>query len=160
MCHDEIIYQNDGVYITEEGYKHSSAKMFPIDTVLVALVGATIGKTALLKFETTTNQNVLGIRGIRDSGYTPEFVFYHMQAIHDLFLRKGEGFTMASKGMISEFPIPIVDIMEQERFSNIVQQSDKSKYLLHSAADSNRNTWRIKNVYRGRFREDGVRYTL
>ena len=48
-------------FITEEGLNNSSAKLFPKDTTLIALVGATIGKTALLKFESTTNQNIAGI---------------------------------------------------------------------------------------------------
>ena len=128
MCQDKVIYENDGQYITREGFEHSSARMFKPDTVLVALVGATIGKTALLKFETTTNQNVLGIRNIRESGYTPEFVFYYTQMIHDLFLEKGDGFKMASKGMISGFPIPIVELKAQEHFSSFVEQSDKSVF--------------------------------
>lgn len=59
MCQNTVIYENDGNYITEEGLKHSSARMFPVDTVLIALVGATIGKTALLKFETTTKEPLI-----------------------------------------------------------------------------------------------------
>ena len=131
MCHDEIIYQNDGQYITEEGLKHSSARIFPIDTVLIALVGATIGRTALLKFETATNQNVLGVRGITESGYTPEFVFYYTQGIYDKFLNVGGGkFAMASKSFVSELSIPRVTLEEQQKFSNFVAQADKSKLLL------------------------------
>lgn len=65
MCQNAVLYENDGKYITEKGYANSSAKLFKRDTVLVALVGATIGKVALLKFETTTNQNVLGIWDIK-----------------------------------------------------------------------------------------------
>lgn len=135
MCQDEIIYENDGQFITEEGFKHSSARLFPPDTVLVALVGATIGKTALLKFETTTNQNVLGIRNIVESGYTPEFVFYYTQMIHEMFLAKGDGFLMASKTMISGFPIPIVDADHQKRYSSFVQQLDKSKHSAQKALE-------------------------
>lgn len=86
MCQDTILYENDGKYITELGFNNSSARMFPKNTVLVALVGATIGKTALLKFETTTNQNVLGIRGIEESGNNPYFVFYYTQGLHKFFM--------------------------------------------------------------------------
>ena len=129
MCQNTVIYENDGHFITEEGLKHSSARMFPIDTVLVALVGATIGKTALLKFETTTNQNVLGIRGIRENGYVPEFVFYYTQGLYPKFLNIGDGgFSMASKGFISELPIPVVDLELQIQFAAFVEQIDKSKF--------------------------------
>ncbi len=130
MCQNAYIYENDGNYITEEGMAHSSARMFPVDTVLVALVGATIGKTALLKFETTTNQNVLGIRKIRENGYLPEFIFYYTQGLYQKFLNIGDGgFAMASKGFISELPLPVVDIHLQEEFSMFAEQVDKSKVI-------------------------------
>ena len=136
MCQNTYIYENDGNYITEEGMAHSSARMFPIDTVLIALVGATIGKTALLKFETTTNQNVLGIRKISENGYLPEFVFYYTQGLYQKFLNIGDGgFAMASKGFISELPIPVVDVHLQEEFSAFAEQVDKSKVAVQKALD-------------------------
>ena len=128
MCQNTYLYENDGNYITEDGMTHSSARKFPMDTVLVALVGATIGKTALLKFETTTNQNVLGIRKIRENGYLPEFVFYYTQGLYQKFLNIGDGgFAMASKGFISELPIPVVDLHLQEEFALFTEQVNKSR---------------------------------
>ena len=128
MCQNEIIYQNDGKYITEDGYNNSSARMFPIDTVLIALVGATIGKTALLKFETTTNQNVLGIRKIAESSNNPYFVFYYTQGLYNKFLEIGDGgFSMASKDFVSKLPFPIVPIDLQNEFATFVEQTDKLK---------------------------------
>ena len=136
MCQNIVLYENDGNHITEEGLKHSSAKLFPIDTVLIALVGATIGKTALLKFETTTNQNVLGVRRIRENGYTPEFIFYYTQGLYQKFLSIGDGgFAMASKGFISELPVPVVDLVLQEQFSAFVKQTDKSKLAIQQSLD-------------------------
>ena len=136
MCQNTFIFENDGNYITEEGFRHSSARMFPIDTVLVALVGATIGKTALLKFETTTNQNVLGIRGVRESGYTPEFVFYYTQGLYDKFLAIGDGgFAMASKGFISNLQIPVVALSDQKEFTLFANQVDKSKSVVQKSLD-------------------------
>jgi type I restriction enzyme, S subunit len=43
-------------YISELGYKNSSTKLLPVNTVLMAMYGATAGQVAFLKFETTTNQ--------------------------------------------------------------------------------------------------------
>jgi len=136
MCQDRYIYANDGKFITQEGYDNSSARLFPIDTVLVALVGATIGKTALLKIETTTNQNVLGIRGIRESGYLPEFVYYYTQGLYKKFIGISDGgFSMASKGFISELPIPVVPVVLQEEFTSFADQVDKSKVVVQKALD-------------------------
>ena len=136
MCQDTILYENDGKYITELGFNNSSARMFPKNTVLVALVGATIGKTALLKFETTTNQNVLGIRGIEESGNNPYFVFYYTQGLHKFFMDISDGgFAMASKGFISKLPFPIVDISLQNDFADFVKLIDKSKFVVQKALD-------------------------
>ena len=130
LCQDVILYANDGKYITELGFSNSSAKMFPIDTVLIALVGATIGKTALLKFETTTNQNVLGVRRIKEAGYNPMFVYYYTQFLHQKFMNIGDGgFNMASKDFVSKLPIFDVSINEQDMFASFAQQIDKSKYF-------------------------------
>jgi type I restriction enzyme, S subunit len=43
-------------YISELGHKNSSTKLLPINTVLMAMYGATAGQVAFLKLETTTNQ--------------------------------------------------------------------------------------------------------
>ncbi|HNR85948.1 MAG TPA: restriction endonuclease subunit S [Taishania sp.] len=54
---------NDGILfecnkkITEKALEdYSSLKLFPSGSLVIAMYGATIGKTALLEFETTTNQ--------------------------------------------------------------------------------------------------------
>lgn len=131
MCQNTIIYENDGKYITQQGYDNSSAKMFPVDTVLIALVGATIGKTALLKFETSTNQNVLGVRGIAKAGYNPLFVYYYTQFLYSKFMNIGDGgFNMASKSFISELPMYEIDIYKQSLFADFAEKTDKSKSIL------------------------------
>ena len=131
LCQNVILYKNDGKYITQEGYNHSSARMFAIDTVLVALVGATIGKTALLKFETTTNQNVLGIRNIKEAGYNPMFVFYYTQFLNNKFQNIGDGgFNMASKGFVGKLPMYDVSLDEQNMFALFAEQIDKSKFIV------------------------------
>lgn len=131
MCQNTIIYENDGKYITQQGYDNSSAKMFPVDTVLIALVGATIGKTALLKFETSTNQNVLGVRGIAKAGYNPLFVYYYTQFLYSKFMNIGNGgFNMASKSFVSELPMYEIDIYKQSLFADFAEKTDKSKSIL------------------------------
>lgn len=101
MCQDTMLSENDGKFITEEGYAHSSAKWFHKGTVLVALVGATIGKTALLRFDTTTNQNIAAIDVTQNAAFSSEFVFYHMQMLYSKFMEIGSGkFKMANQSPI------------------------------------------------------------
>lgn len=132
LCQNVILYNNDGKFITDLGLKKSSAKLFPSGTVLIALVGATIGKTALLKFETTTNQNVLGVLGIKDAGYNPLFVFYYTQGLHKFFLEIGDGgFAMASKTFVSKLPIFEVDKDLQQAFAAYVEKVEQAKTIVN-----------------------------
>lgn len=136
LCQNVVLNSNDGKFITEEGYKNSSARLFPVDTVLIALVGATIGKTALLKFETTTNQNVLGVRGIEEAGYNPYFVYMYTQGLYQKFIDIGDGgFNMASKAFISELYIPEVNINLQNQYADFFKQVDKLKFVVQKSLD-------------------------
>ena len=130
LCQNTILEKNDGKYITQEGLNSSSAKLFKPNYVLVALVGATIGKCAILSFETTTNQNIAGINVPGNTNYTSEFIFFVIQGLYNEFMLLGDGhFRMASLGFIRGLPLITPPISLQESFSAIVHQADKSKYL-------------------------------
>lgn len=66
VCKDGIV-TNATEFITEKGLENSSAKYLKPKSTLIALVGATIGKTALLTFKATTNQNVAGLYPLDES---------------------------------------------------------------------------------------------
>src|ERR1700677_4432093 len=61
-------------FITQQGLDNSAAKLFPENTVLVAMYGATAGQIGILRFEATTNQAVCGI--LPSNQFIPEFLFY------------------------------------------------------------------------------------
>ena len=52
--------------ITEEGLRGSSAKLFPENTVVIAMYGATIGQLGLLAESSTTNQACCALLPLRD----------------------------------------------------------------------------------------------
>lgn len=136
MCQDTMLSENDGKFITEEGYAHSSTKWFHKGTVLVALVGATIGKTALLRFDTTTNQNIAAIDVTPNAAFSSEFVFYHMQMLYSKFMEIGSGkFKMANQGFIRQLPLICPPMELQEQFAAFVEQTDKSKVAVQKALD-------------------------
>ena len=131
MCHNDIIYQNDGKYITNEGLEHSSAKMYQDGYVIVALVGATIGKTALLKFPTTTNQNVAGINVPSNRNYTPEYVFYLIQNLYELFQSIGNGkFKMANLSFVRSLPLLVPPLPLQQSFASKIESIEQQKTLI------------------------------
>lgn len=131
MCQNEIIYENDGKYITEEGLSHSSAKRYDSGYVLVALVGATIGKTALLKFPTTTNQNVAGINVISNTNYTSEYIFYLIQNLYGLFMSIGNGkFKMANLSFVRSLPLLTPPLSLQQEFASMIESIERQKELI------------------------------
>lgn len=94
--------------ITLEALKNSSAKVFPKDSVLIALYGATIGKAGILKIEAATNQACCAIIVDRKR-IIPEYIFYFLRSKLNDF--RSEGFGGAqnniSQGVIKKTEIPI-----------------------------------------------------
>lgn len=56
-------------HITEEAVNNSSARFYPIHTVLIAMYGATVGKLSILSVEATFNQAALGMVAKETIGY-------------------------------------------------------------------------------------------
>ena len=100
-------------FITAMGLENSSARMFPPDTVLVAMYGATAGQVGILRFKAATNQAVCGI--LPSDRFIPEFLFYF------LLSRKGELVAQAtgnaqpniSQIKIKNIEVPLIPLIEQ-----------------------------------------------
>ena len=129
LCQNKILNENDGKYITELGYENSSAKLYAKGTILIALVGATIGKTALLKFPTATNQNIAGVE-VDNNKFSSDFVFFVAQLLYPKFQGIGKNkFKMANLKFIKDLPIIIPPLSLQNEFSQFVEKTDKLKFL-------------------------------
>lgn len=128
MCQNCIITETDGKFITEEGLNHSSTKLLSPGTVLVALVGATIGKVGLLRIETCTNQNVAFIKVQEAETFTSEFVYYHLMGLYGEFMKIGQGnFKMANQGFIKLLPISCPPLSLQQSFAHKIEQIERQK---------------------------------
>src|SRR3989339_1582180 len=92
--------------ITEKGLKNSSAKMFPKDTVLVAMYGATAGKVGLLKFEASTNQAICGI--LPSDKFIPEFLYFYLRSQTQKMIELSSGGAQPniSQNIIRKLKIP------------------------------------------------------
>jgi len=131
MCQNCDIYDNDGKYITQRGLDNSSAKVLKKGTILIALVGATIGKVGLLHKEMATNQNVAYINAWASGVFDPTFVFYHSMKLYQLFLNLGNGgFKMANQGFIKELPIILPPLALQQQFAEKIQAIEAQKELV------------------------------
>lgn len=110
-------------FITEIGLKNSSAKVFQKNTTLLALVGATIGKTGFLTFNCSTNQNVAGLFPKDLQELNPKFLFFSMQKLYPHFIRLGDGkFRMANLSFVKNLEIPIPPIKIQEDIVNEIER--------------------------------------
>ena len=134
MCQNQILFKNDGKFITKDGYEHSSAKMYKKGFVLVALVGATIGKVALLNFDTTTNQNIAGINVPSNKDFDPIFVFYLIQSLYCFFENIGDGkFKMANLSFVRSLPIIKPSYEFQQSFASKIEAIERQKALIQQS---------------------------
>ena len=87
---------NDGrIYNSEEkitklGLDNSSAKILPINTVLMAMYGATVGKLGILKIEATTNQAFCAMI-VEQNEADYEFLFYFLLNIRNKIIGLATG---------------------------------------------------------------------
>ena len=109
-----LIYSSE-LFITELGLQNSSAKIFPIDTVVIAMYGATVGQVGILKREMATNQAICGI--LPNESLYPLFLLYCLKSKKPLFLKDAVGGAQPniSQNIIKNTSIPIPPLSEQER---------------------------------------------
>lgn len=102
-------------YITKSGLENSSAKIFPVNTVVVAMYGATAGQVGILKSEMATNQAVCGI--LPDERVVPEYLYYILKSLKDKMISISVGGAQPniSQRIIRnlEIPLPPTEIQEQ-----------------------------------------------
>lgn len=76
-------------YITQKGLENSNAKIYPSGTVLVAMYGATAGKSALLNINACTNQAICAI--LENSEYSNLFLKYNIENLYDYLVNASTG---------------------------------------------------------------------
>lgn len=131
-------------FITELGLKKSSAKLFPISTVVIALTGATTGKVGLLEIETSTNQSVTGI--FPNKNYNSKFLFYQLISLRSIILEQALGTAQPhiNKKIVDETIISFPPLPEQQR---IVQKLDQLFGELDTVKERYNNLITIKNTF-------------
>lgn len=76
-------------HISEAAVAESSAKVFPAGTLLVALYGATVGRTGLLEIDAATNQAVCAI--FPREGLDPDYLWWFFQRMRPEFISQSFG---------------------------------------------------------------------
>ncbi|MCR2104901.1 restriction endonuclease subunit S [Campylobacter upsaliensis] len=121
VCQNCYVYENQvKEKITKLGLKKLSAKILKKDSVLIALVGATIGKVGYLTFDSTTNQNIAGLYPLNSENLNTKFLYFACLGLYHLFTEKG-GFTMANLTFIKNLKIPLPPLEAQESIVQAIE---------------------------------------
>ena len=110
-------------FITNDGLKNSSAKMYEPDTVLIAMYGATIGATSILKMFACTNQACAAFR--KNDKVIPEFLYYFLKSRKERFIKDGVGGAQPniSAGYLKKVEIELPPLEEQQVIVNILDKA-------------------------------------
>ncbi|HHJ2720297.1 TPA: restriction endonuclease subunit S, partial [Escherichia coli] len=96
-----------GVKITESGVKNSSAKWIPVNCVIIAMYGATVGKLGINKIPMTTNQACANIE-ISSEIADYKYVFYFLSSQYQYIKSLGSGSqTNINAGIVKKLLVPI-----------------------------------------------------
>lgn len=127
------------VTITEEGLENSSAKWVAENSILVAMYGATIGKTGLTTYPVTTNQAIASCAP--HAFVLPEFLFWGVRSMKDTLIKLGRGGAQPniSQRIIKSQPFTLPPLAEQQRIVDIIEglttSTDNARYELNRIAD-------------------------
>jgi len=110
-------------YLSEKGYNNS--KPIPKNSIVVICI-ASIGKNAITKQESCTNQQINSI--ICNEDINPEYLYYIMN-YRNKHLKALAGSTtvpIVSKSEFSTFLLPIAPLPEQKKIADILSSVDKA----------------------------------
>lgn len=106
------------------GLAKSSAKWIPANCVIIAISGATAGRSAINKIPLTTNQHCCNFE-IDPAQANYRFVFYWVQNIYEQIKALGQGARSdLNAGIIKKVRIPVPSLDEQERIVSILDKFD------------------------------------
>ena len=119
------IYDTE-IKITEEAIANSSAKIIPVNCVIVAMYGATAAKTAINKIPLSTNQACCNLEiDVEKALY--KYVFHWLCKEYQNLKSMGEGSQNNINGKkIKDYFIPIPSLTEQSRIVSILDTFEAS----------------------------------
>ena len=110
--------------ITELAIEKSAAKVFPENTVLLAMYGATIGACSILRTAAASNQACAAF--LPTSKVLPEFLYYYLLSQRDTFINDGVGGAQPniSGTYLKRFKIPLPPLETQKHIARVLEQAD------------------------------------
>lgn len=137
-------------HITQSGLKNSSAKWIPENSVIVAMYGATAGRTAIAKKPLTTNQACCNlIIDPEKADYRYVYYYLYSKYQHLLSMANGGAQQNLNAGQIKEYMINLPDLQTQKKIADILDLLD-SKIELNNTINNNLLE-QVQTLYHNRF---------
>ena len=130
-CH----IKNVPEYITEKAVSETSVKILPVGTVLIAMYGATIGKTGISDIELTTNQACCAC--VCEEEIYNEYLLKFLQSQKSILVSMGEGGAQPniSKEKIINIIFPLPPFNEQKKIVSKIEDFDRAITSLSNNKD-------------------------
>lgn len=127
---DKTFISSTELCITEQGVKNSSAKWFPINTVVIAMYGATVGQVGVLKAAMTTNQAICGI--FPNDIFAPVYLYYFLRSMKTEFIKLSSGGAQPniSQSIIRDTIVSCPPILMQQQFAEKIENIERQKELI------------------------------
>ncbi len=125
---DSWIYDTEEK-ITEEGLKNSSARKLPSGTLLVAMYGATAGKTGILAAEATINQAICAIIP-QNHSFDSQFLQFYLMLVRPKLLsaRSGGAQPNINQRIVNSLEVILPPLPEQRSIALTLQTIQKAIY--------------------------------
>ena len=151
---DDNVIKETEEKITDAGLENSSAKMLPKGALLVALYGATVGKTAILNINATTNQAICAILP-KNMELDLHFLQYWLifRRNHLVSISSGGAQPNISQDIIRSLKIPLPPMEEQRRIAQVLSTVDDA---IQKADEAIVRTERLKKGLMHKLSTEGI----
>lgn len=128
------------IKITEQGLKDSSAKLIPVNCLILAMYGATVGRVSINKIPLSTNQACANIE-LDPNVLDYRYAFHYLRSNYKYIKSLGTGpQTNINAGIVKNLriPKPLINnpkksLQEQERIVKILDDFDAKTQAITSA---------------------------
>ena len=121
---DKYLFETDEK-ISQLGLENSSARIYSKNTVLLAMYGATIGATSILKIDAATNQACAAFSPRED--VLPEYLYAFLESQKDKFIKDAVGGAQPnlSAGYLKNIDFDYPPLEQQTKITNTLNKIDE-----------------------------------
>lgn len=141
-----LIYKTE-LFITQAGLDNSSAKIIPVNSVAIAMYGATVGEVGIIKAPMSTNQAVCSI--FPNESVMPIYLLYFLRAMkpHYINIAAGGAQPNISQAIIRNTKLPLPPLALQQTFAAQIEAIEQQKALIRRSLDDTRTLLAARMQY-------------